>query len=117
MVQISSSVIFGGLMIAAAISGMMAWSRGRYAPRLFLLAAVVSLLASAIGLANSWPALLANLPTIAPLQLQLLGVLAVAAVGLTLLAGMIGLALGAYPAKLADLGRLPSSEALQLGVA
>jgi hypothetical protein len=117
VIQIATSVTFGGLLIAAAIGGMMAWSRGRYAPRLFLLAAVLALGLAVAGLANSWPALIANLPTVAPLQLQLLGVLAIAAVGLTLLAAMVGLAIGALPHHLAGLGRMADKDAALLGIA
>jgi len=117
IIQISTSIIFGGLLIAAAIGGMMAWSRGRYAARLFLLAAVMALAASAAGLANSWPALVANLPTTAPLQLQLIGILAVASIGLTLLAAMVGLAIGALPARLARFGRIGDRDAVPLGIA
>jgi len=117
VIQIATSVTFGGLLIAASIGGMIAWSRGRYAPRLFLLAAVLALVLAAFGLANSFPGLVANLPTVAPLQLQLLGVIAIAAVGLTLLAAMVGLAIGAMPHRLAGLGRLADKDAALLGVA
>ena len=117
IVQIASSVIFGGLMVAAAIGGMVAWSRGRYTPRLFLLATLLALTASAASLANGWPALLANLQTTAPLPLQLIGLLAVTAVGLTLLAAMLGLAIGGLPARLADVGRIRDADAVPLGVA
>jgi hypothetical protein len=117
VIQIATAITFGGLLIAASIGGMMAWSRGRYAPRLFLLAAVLTLAASAAGLLNGWPALLANLPTTAPLQLQLLGVLAVAGIGLTLLAAMVGLAIGALPHRLAKLGRVADQDAVMLGIA
>ncbi len=117
VIQIATSVTFGGLLIAASIGGMMAWSRGRYAPRLFLLAAVLALVLAIAGLANGWPALIANLPTVAPLQLQLLGVVAIAAVGLTLLAAMVGLSIGALPHRLAGLGRLADKDAALLGIA
>ena len=117
VIRIATSVTFGGLLISAAIAGMIAWSRGHYAPRLFLLAAVLALVLAIAGLVNGWPALIANLPTVAPLQLQLLGVIAIAAVGLTLLAGMVGLAIGAMPHRLAGLGRLADKDAALLGVA
>ena len=117
IIQISTSIVFGGLLIGAAIAGMMAWSRGRYAPRLFLLAAAIALVIAAVSLANGWPTLIANLTTAAPLQLQLLGVIAIGAIGLTLLAAMIGLAVGALPARITDAGVIPDKDALLLGIA
>jgi hypothetical protein len=117
VIQIATSVVFGGLLLGAAIAGMMAWSRGHYAPKLFLLAAAMALAASVANLANGWPTLVAALPTTAPLQLQLLGVIAVAAIGLTLLAAMIGLAIGAMPVRLAGLPRVDNRDALPLGLA
>ena len=33
VVRVATSVVFGGLLLAAAIGGMMAWSRGQFAPR------------------------------------------------------------------------------------
>jgi hypothetical protein len=117
IIQIAISIVFGGLLVAAAIGGMIAWSRHRYAPRVFLLAAATALAASIAGIANGWPALVANLPTTAPLQLEILGVLAVASVGLTLLAAVIGLAVGALPARLATLGRIADGDALPLAIA
>ena len=52
VIQIAISVVFGGLLLAAAIGGMVAWSRGRYAPRLFLAAAAMVLVASAVNVAQ-----------------------------------------------------------------
>jgi hypothetical protein len=117
IVQISTSVVFGGLLVAAAIWGIVGWSRGEYAPRLFLLAAGLVLLVSVVELANSWPSLHANLSTAAPLQFQLIGLLAIAAIGLTLLSALSGLAIGALPRRLASLGRLPDRDAVPLGIA
>ena len=96
---------------------MIAWSRGHYAPRLFLAAAGMVLVASMINVANGWPTVLAALTTSAPLPIQLIGVLAVGFIGLSLLAAIVGLALGAIPNRLAGLGMLPDRDALQLGVA
>ena len=66
-----SGLIPAGLLLSAAVLGMLAWSRGRYAPRLFFAAAAQSLLASLAGLANQWPALLAAMSTAQPLQIQI----------------------------------------------
>jgi membrane protease YdiL (CAAX protease family) len=117
VIQIAISVVFGGLLLAAAIGGMVAWSRGHYAPRLFLAAAAMVLAASAIDIANGWPTVIASLSTSAPLPIQVIGILAVTFIGLTLLAAVVGLAIGALPHRLAGLGRLPDRDALRLGIA
>src|SRR5258706_14790949 len=97
VIQIAISVVFAGLLLSAAIGGMIAWSRGRYAPRLFLAAAAMGLAASIVDLANNWSTLIAALSTSAPLQIQLLGILAVGLIGVTLLAAIIWLTVGALP--------------------
>ena len=55
------------------------------------------LAASVIDIANGWPTVLASLSTAAPLQIQLIGVIAIGFVGLALLAAVVGLAIGAIP--------------------
>jgi hypothetical protein len=117
VIQIATSVVFGGLLLVAAIGGMIAWSRGRYAPRMFLAAAVIVLAAAAIDIGNNWPTVLASLSTSAPLQLQVIGILAVTFIGLALLGAVVGLAIGALPHRLAGLGRLPDRDVLPLGIA
>jgi MFS family permease len=117
IIQIAMAVVTGGLLLTAAISGMIAWSRGRYAPRAFVAATGIVLLVSVAGLANSWPSLMANLMTAAPLQLQLVGGLAIAVVGLTILAVVVGLAVGLIPSRLEQQTRLASRDAVQLGIA
>jgi hypothetical protein len=117
IIQISTAVVLGGLLLAAAITGMVCWSRGRYTPRAFLAAAAIMLAVSIAGLFNSWPSVIAALPTAAPLQLQIIGVVAIGAIGLTIVAAMVGLAIGALPTRLASMGRLPDRDALRLGVA
>jgi hypothetical protein len=116
ILQLASSVAFGGLLVAAAIAGIIAWSRGRYAPRIFVLAAAVALLASIADLANGWPSLVAVLPTTAPLPVLIVGVVAVAGIGLVLLATMIGLAIGILPVRLAPDARMPDKDAWALAI-
>jgi hypothetical protein len=116
-VRIAIGVVFGGLLLAAAIGGMMAWSHGHYAPRFFLAAAALMLAVSGAGLANGFPTVMASLPTAAPLMVQLIGAAAVALVGLTLVAAMIGLAVGALPRPLAVMDRLPDRDAVPLAIA
>lgn len=117
VIQIATSVVFGGLLLSAAVGGMIQWSRGQYAPRVFLAATATVLVASVIDVANGWPSVLASLTTSAPLQIQVLGVIAVAFIGLALLAAIVGLAIGAMPPRLAALGRMPQRDALRLGIA
>jgi membrane protease YdiL (CAAX protease family) len=117
VIQVAVSVVFGGLLLAAAIGGMVSWSRGQFTPRLFLAATAMVLGLSVLSIANGWPSVLANLSTSAPLAIQLLGVLAVGLVGLTLLSAVIGLAIGALPHRLAGLGTMPDREAVRLGIA
>ena len=117
VIQVAGSVVFGGLLLAVAIAGMIAWSRGQFTPRLFLAAAAMVLAASVVGLVNRWPTVLANLSTAAPLAIQLLGILAVGFVGFALLSVVIGLAIGAMPHRLAGRGTITERDAMRLGIA
>src|SRR4029078_10814329 len=72
---------------------------------------------SVLSVVNGWPTVVASLTTAAPLPVQLAGVLAVGLVGLTLLAALVGLAIGALPNPLAQANRLPERDAVQLGIA
>jgi membrane protease YdiL (CAAX protease family) len=117
VIQVGVSVVFGGLLLAAAIGGMIAWSRGHFSPRLFLAATAMVLAMSIVSIANGWPTVLANLSTAAPLALQLIGILAVGFVGLALLSALIGLAIGAVPHRLAGLGQITDRDAVRLGIA
>src|SRR4029450_7252255 len=101
----------------ARARGMWAWSRRQYTPRLFVLAAAIMLLVSAARSFNNYPAVLAQLPTEAPLQLQILGLVGIGLVGLTISAVLVGLVLGAAPHRLSAAGVLPDSDALGLGIA
>jgi len=117
VVQIATSVFFGGLLLAAAIGGMIAWSRRNYAPKYFLGGTALMLLVSVLSVVNGWPTVVASLTTSAPLPVQLAGLLAVGFVGLALLAALVGLAIGALPNPLAQANRLPERDAVQLGIA
>lgn len=117
VIQIAESIVFGGLLVGAAIIGMIAWSRRRYAPRLFFYAGGVVLAVAAIGVLDNMPRTIAMLPTAVPLQLQLIGLVAVSAVGLTVLAGLVGLAMGAIPPRVIGLGRIEDRDAARLAIA
>jgi hypothetical protein len=117
ILRIGAGFVFGGMLVAAAVLGVIAWSRGRYAARLFLAAAALVLIASIVESANRWPTVLASLQTALPLQLQFFGVIAIGLVALTITASLDGLAIGALPQQLAGTGRLPYRDALGLGIA
>jgi hypothetical protein len=117
IVRIAAGVVFGGLLVSAAVLGVLAWSRRRYAPRLFVAAAALMLAASIAQAANAWPTVLASLETALPLQLQILGVVGIGLVGLTVTSSITGLAIGALPRQLAASGTLPDRDALSLGIA
>ena len=117
VLQVLSGLIFGGLLVTAALLGVIAWSRGRYAPRLFLAAMTFVFIASLVNAVNGWPTVLASLQTALPLKLQLIGVIGVGLVALTINAALVALAIGALPQRLAPAGRLDDRDALGLGVA
>ena len=117
ILRIITTVVFAGLLVGAAILGMMAWSRRQYTPRLFLAAAAIMLLASAARSANNFPTVMAALPTEVPLRLALVGAIGVGLVGLTISAVLVGLVLGGAAHRLTPGSVLPDRGALQLGVA
>ncbi len=117
VLQVLSGLILGGLLATAAVLGVIAWSRGRYTPRLFLAAMAFVFVASLINAVNGWPTVLASLQTALPMNLQLIGVVGVGLVALTINAALVALAIGALPQRLAAAGRLEDREALRLGIA
>jgi hypothetical protein len=117
ILRILGAMVFAGLLLGAAVSGVIAWSRRRYTPRLFFVTAVLMFVVSISKSGNNWPALLASLSTEAPLELQLLGAIGLGLVGLLLNAALVGLALGAVPQRLAGGAVLPDRDALRLAAA
>ncbi len=117
ILRIAQTLVFAGLVVGAGVGGMLAWSRGRYTPRLFLAGAALMLVVSIVKMANGWPTVLASLTTAAPLQLQLLGVVGIGFVGLTVISALVGLALGALPRALRMSPVLGERDAVQLGIA
>jgi hypothetical protein len=117
IIRIADTFVFAGLLVGAAIMGIMAWSRRRYTPRLFVVAAAIMLAVSVARSVNNYPTVLSQLMTEAPLPLQVLGIIGVGLVGLTISAVLVGLVLGAAPQRLGLSAVLPDAEALRLGVA
>ena len=81
IVRILAGILFGGLLLWAAIIGVILWSRGRYSPVVFLLGAALMLVAAVANGANGFPAIMASLSTAQPLPLQLGAVAGVGLVG------------------------------------
>jgi membrane protease YdiL (CAAX protease family) len=117
IVRILVALVFGGILIAAGVAGMMAWSRRRFAPRLFAAVVLVMLGASSVTLLNRWPLVLASLSTAAPLGLQLVVLIGVGLVGLVAMAALVALAVGRIPHRLASAPTLAGRDSARLGVA
>lgn len=116
IVQVGSAFVFGSILAATGMLGVLAWSRRRFAPGLFVLIGLLMFVTAALSALNGWPSMLAGLTTAQPLQLQLILLMGAGAVSLTLLAALIGLVLGALPARLTG-GALTNADAWRLGIA
>ena len=117
MLRLVETLTFAALLVGSAVVGIVAWSRGRYAPALFAAGGAIMLAASIAHAANAWPVALASFTTAAPLRVQVVVAVALGLVGLVLQAGLVGLGLGSVPHRLDRSGRLDDREALRLGVA
>jgi hypothetical protein len=115
IVRVIVGVVFGGLLVSAAVGGVVAWSRRKYTPRLFFAAAGIMLVVTLTSAINAWPATQAAMPTEIPLAIQILGAIGVGLVALVITSSLAGLALGAQPARLTGSSTLPDGEALLLG--
>jgi hypothetical protein len=110
-------VVFGGLLVSAAVAGVIAWSRRKYTPRLFFAVAGIMLTLSLASAINAWPSVLAQLRTEIPLPIQLLIAIGAGLVALVVTSSLAGLALGGQPARLTGSASLPDRDALLLGIA
>ena len=117
VLQILVTLVFGGLLVSAAVAGVIAWSRHEYTPRVFVLTAALMLVVSVAKLANSWPTVLAGIPTAVPLAIAVAGVVGIGIVGLLLSASLAGLSLGAQPRLLAECGYLDEKDATRVAIA
>ena len=61
ILQVATALVPSGAMITLAVLAVVAWSRRRFTPRLFLIALAQFLLVSVVTFANGWPATVANL--------------------------------------------------------
>jgi hypothetical protein len=117
VLQIVGGLLLGGILVAAAVTGVIAWSRRRFSPRLFLAASGLVFVALLVNGVNGWPSMLAQLQTALPLQIQMIGVIGIGLVVLTINSALVGLAIGALPRRLAGAARMPEGDALRLGIA
>ena len=117
MLSLMGTLTFAALLVGSAVVGIVAWSRGSYAPAMFVAGSLMMIVASVARAANAWPVALASFTTAAPLTLQATGAVALGLVGLALQGTMVGLALGAMPQRLARTSRIAERDALHLGVA
>ena len=114
---IFDTFVFAGLLVGAAVLAVLQWSKRRYTPWLFAVAAGLMLVVSIARSANNWPGVIARLTTEAPLQLQLLGVIGVGLVGLAISSVLVGLVLGAAPHRLSESSTVTDADALRLAIA
>ena len=117
ILQVLVSVAFGGVLVGAGVLSIIAWSRRAFAPSIFFAGAGLMLVVSIARAINGWPAVLASLPTIAPLQITVTGVAAVGMVGAAIIAMLVGLPIGHFPSHPAAAHRLPTGDAMRLAVA
>lgn len=117
MLRIAEGLAFAGLLVSAAVIGVIAWSRGHYFPRVFIAGAGLMLAASIVKAANAWPTALAGFSTAAPLALQIGGMIGIGLIGLTLSSVLVGLALGDVPRRLTGSSTIGDQHAALLGVA
>ena len=117
IVRVIVAVVFGGLLVSAAVAGVIAWSRRKYTPRLFFSVAGIMLILSVASAVNAWPSVLAQLRTEIPLPIQLLIAIGGGIVALVITSSLAGLALGGQPPRLAGSAGLPDRDALLLGIA
>jgi hypothetical protein len=117
ILQVATALVPSGAMIMLAVLAVIAWSRRRFAPRLFLIALAQVLFVSAVTFANSWPTLLANLSTSQPYSLQVGALIGAGGVGLLVAAAVPSLVLGTLPVAIENAGRLSDRVALRLGAA
>ena len=117
ILAVVTSVVPVGTMITLGVTAVIAWSRRRFAPRIFVAAMAQLAVVSAVMYANSWPTLVARLSTSQPYSLQIGALIGAGSVGLLLAALVPALVLGAVPVGVAEGGRLPDRLAVTLGAA
>jgi hypothetical protein len=108
-------VIAGSVLVAAAGSGLVAWSRHEFAPRVFYAILAVFALTAAAAALNGWPSTVATFSTAQPYSLQVLTRLGIGLVGLLMPAAIVALAAGALPFEMPMRRIIPRGTAALLG--
>ena len=107
ILSIASNVMFGGLLAGAAVAGVIAWSRRQFAPRLFFAAVAVMLVVSIVKARTAGPRSSRRCRPHCRCRCRSPARVGLGLVGLTILAAIVGLALGA---RGASAGRAGSSQ-------
>jgi hypothetical protein len=116
IVSIFATLIAGGALATAAITGIIAWSRRRGFSRPTLIAIFAVFVAtSLVGLVNQSPSALASLSTARPFGLQIAMLVGVGLVGLLLPGTMVALAAGSLPSDMPKRRILTTPQLLALG--
>jgi len=82
------------LLVAGAIAAIVAWSRGHFATRHFLIAGLVTFVTGGAALLNNWPAIAAQFSTAQPFRLQTMLMLAGGVVAQGAIAAAVALVAG-----------------------
>jgi uncharacterized protein YdbL (DUF1318 family) len=98
------------LVLGAVGLAVLGWTRKQFAPRVFLQVAVFLFILKLLGLALSWPALIANFETATPFSAQVLLSVGLPVIGILFVAAGLGLMAGFAHGRLARIqgpGRFP----------
>ena len=117
IVQILGISVSAGLLIAATAGAVMAWSRHRFVPRLFVLITGAVFVLSIAAAINGLPMVMAMFSTSQPWQLQLAIAVGASLVAFSVLSLSVGLITGALPARLSPAELLPDRTTLRMGLA
>jgi len=115
IIGLLSLVLAGSALVAAAGSGLVAWSRREFAPRVFYAVFAMFAFFAAGSALNGWPTVLATFSTAQPFSLQLLTRLGVGVVGLLIPAAIVALAAGTLPFDMPVRRIIPRGTAALLG--
>ncbi|HQP44631.1 MAG TPA: CPBP family intramembrane metalloprotease, partial [Thermoanaerobaculales bacterium] len=94
LARIVCTVAAIAIFVAGGVIGVVRWSKGRFSPRTFALAASVVVVLGLIGLANSWPSITAQFSSAQPFALQAGMIVAGAVLLLVASATAMALAIG-----------------------
>lgn len=117
IVQVATALVPVGALIALAVLAVIAWSRRRFVPRLFVIALAQLLVVAALSYVNNWPTSVAFLSTSQPYSLQVGALVGAGGVSVLLAATVPALVIGVLPIGLSQSGSMSDRTAVRLGVA